>query len=104
VLYIFARENKQIRGAAKEKRLLEATTIHLRVLAPCAYYARCELSWLEKEINSGLEKFLADISVGTWQKTLHLLSPQIHRIKRDRFIFMAIVARGGRGGSRTGLQ
>jgi hypothetical protein len=60
VLYIFARRNKRIKDAAKEKRLLEATTIHLKVLAPCVYYARCELSWLEKEINSGLEKFLVE--------------------------------------------
>ena len=60
VLYIFARGNKQIRDAVKDERLLKAKVIHLKVLAPCDYYKGCKLDWLEKEINGGLKKFLAE--------------------------------------------
>ena len=58
-LYIFARRNEQIKSAANEKRLLQAKSIHLKVLAPCDYYTGCKLDWLEDEINSGLKRYLA---------------------------------------------
>lgn len=58
-LYIFARRKEQIKSAANEKRLLQAKSIHLKVLAPCDYYNGCKLDWLEDEINSGLKRYLA---------------------------------------------
>ena len=59
ILYMFARRNERIRGAASEKRLLEATAIHLRVLAPCHYYNGYEqLDRLEDEICKGINRFL----------------------------------------------
>jgi len=58
ILYIFCRRNKQIRDAVKDKRLLEAKTIDLKVLAPHDYYKGSKLDWLEVEINRGLKSFL----------------------------------------------
>lgn len=58
VLYIFSRENASTLGY-KQTEMLEATDIHLKVLAPANYYKGYDLSWLSKSINSGLAKFLA---------------------------------------------
>lgn len=59
VLYIFSRENANKLGYKKaEKDLLRATGIHLKVLAPAAYYEKYDLLWLEKSINAGLDNFL----------------------------------------------
>lgn len=61
VLYIFYRENEQKMkgGLASQKFLLEATVIHLRVLAPYIYYKEYKLGWLEESICNGLKAFLA---------------------------------------------
>ena len=61
VLYIFSRENQQKMewGSAKQELLLEATVIHLRVLAPYSYYEGYNLNWLEAGICNGLKAFLA---------------------------------------------
>lgn len=60
VLYIFSRTNLYALGYNGKNELLAAKGIHLRVLAPCVYYMGCKLDWLEKEVNSGLKKFLAE--------------------------------------------
>jgi hypothetical protein len=57
VLYIFSRENAPTLGY-KQTGMLGATDIHLKVLAPANYYKGYDLSWLEKNINSGLANFL----------------------------------------------
>ena len=61
ILYIFYRENEQEMkwGSANQKPLLEATVIHLRVLAPYVYYEGYKLDWLEENICNGLKAFLA---------------------------------------------
>ncbi len=59
VLYIFSRDNAKALGYdANKVELLGGTGIHLKVLAPAAYYEGYDLAWLEKSINSGLAKFL----------------------------------------------
>ena len=62
ILYVFYRESEQEMngGSAKQKPLLEATVIHLRVLAPFSYYERYNLDWLEENICGGLKAFLAE--------------------------------------------
>ena len=60
VLYIFSRGNEQIRNASTEKKLLNAATIHLKVLAPRSYYDDYKLDWLEEKICNGLRAFLAE--------------------------------------------
>ena len=64
ILYIFSRRNKQISDAVKDKRLLEAKTIDLKVLAPHDYYKGSKLDWLEIEINRGLKHFLRGPTFG----------------------------------------
>jgi hypothetical protein len=60
ILYVFAREHAGAsRYIKKQSELLEATNIHLRVLAPANYYAPYNLSWLEKSIDKGLTSFLS---------------------------------------------
>lgn len=63
ILYIFSREHE---GASeyvnKESDLLQATNIHLKVLAPANYYESYNLSWLEKSIDRGLASFLSKFS------------------------------------------
>lgn len=59
VLYIFSRENALTLGYKKaEMKLLEAKGIHLKVIAPSAYYNGCDLSWLQNSLNKGLANFL----------------------------------------------
>lgn len=63
ILYILARRNKSIQRACKEKELINAAAIYLRVLAPMEYYEnecseKVDLGWLESEINEGLKRFL----------------------------------------------
>ena len=59
VLYIFAREHEEAsKYVKKEQDLLQATNIHLRVLAPASYYAEYDLAWLEVCIDRGLASFL----------------------------------------------
>jgi hypothetical protein len=61
VLYIFAREHEEAsKYVKKERDLLKAMSIHLRVLAPASYYAECNLAWLEVCIDRGLANFLAN--------------------------------------------
>lgn len=61
LLYVFSRENEETsRFVKKEPDLLQATNIHLRVLAPASYYAECDLAWLEVCIDRGLGSFLAN--------------------------------------------
>lgn len=56
VLYIFSRlhYNKEEQSS---KKLLQAETIHLIVLAPHSYYNKCNLEWLEEALNKGLRAF-----------------------------------------------
>lgn len=59
LIYILSRENygdEHLVG----KELLSAKKINLQTLAPQSFYSRCRLNWLEKELNSGFSKFLAD--------------------------------------------
>ena len=59
VLYIFSRENAKTLGyKVADIELLLATGIHLKVLAPATYYEGYDLSWLEENINGGLDNFL----------------------------------------------
>jgi hypothetical protein len=59
VLYIFSRENALTLGYEKaEMKLLEAEGIHLKVIAPSAYYKGHDLSWLQNSLNKGLANFL----------------------------------------------
>ena len=59
VLYIFSRINAKALGYdAKKIKLFGATGIHLKILAPAAYYEGYDLAWLEGSINGGLAKFL----------------------------------------------
>ncbi len=59
--YVAARCNMADLGYnAHDKPLLAATVVHLRVLAPCAYYLgvnhnRPNLLWLQEKINAGLQ-------------------------------------------------
>lgn len=65
VIYIFSRENALTLGYREaNKGLLGASGIHLKVLAPANYYEGCDLSWLEKSINSGLDNFLTQRKAG----------------------------------------
>lgn len=64
ILYILARKNKRIYSAAADKKLLNAATIHLKVLAPCDYYEGFKLDWLENGINDGLKRFLEPPTFG----------------------------------------
>jgi hypothetical protein len=60
ILYIFTREHEEMsKYFKKESDLLNASSIHLMVLAPADYYAPYNLSWLEKNIDSGLASFLS---------------------------------------------
>jgi hypothetical protein len=53
VLYLFARLNVDARPTQKQE-LLEASVVHLRVLAPAAYYGNFCFDWLEEELTKGL--------------------------------------------------
>ena len=65
VLYIFSRENAQSLGYKEtNNELLGASGIHLKVLAPAAYYKKYDLSWLEVRINNGLANFLEEPNRG----------------------------------------
>lgn len=60
ILYILSRihydtEQKQT------KELLQAETIHLRILAPFEFYNEYNLGWLETTLNSGLKSFISNI-------------------------------------------
>lgn len=60
VLYIFSRENAVELGYdEKKKEILQANCIHLKVLAPDAYYRGYDLTWVKKCINTGLTEFMA---------------------------------------------
>jgi len=65
VLYMFSRDNAQPLGyAEKRNELLRAAGIHLKILAPAAYYDEYNLSWLENSINEGLGSFMARRNAG----------------------------------------
>jgi hypothetical protein len=58
LVYVFCRHCDLIsQSIFKHRRLLEAERIHLRVLAPAAYYKMYDLSWLESSLNEGLAEF-----------------------------------------------
>ena len=52
VLYIFARS---LTSKDSESPLLKAKAVHLRVLAPLAYYRGHRLDWLETAFSTGLQ-------------------------------------------------
>jgi hypothetical protein len=61
VLYIFCRQDERVSRYIhihEKENLLQAESIHLRVLAPARYYEKYDLAWLETSINSGLDNFL----------------------------------------------
>lgn len=59
VLYIYSRIHAEPLGyKVEEKPLLKAERIHLKILAPEAYYDNCNLEWLERRIERGLSDFL----------------------------------------------
>ena len=58
LLYIHARDYQSVmKYELKERPLLTADEIGLRVLAPKAYYRNYELGWFESELSHGLAKF-----------------------------------------------
>ncbi len=68
VLYIFCRQDDRVskcinrKGGPiidRERKLMRAEKIHLKVLAPAKYYEGYDLLWLEDKLNNGLAKFLA---------------------------------------------
>ncbi len=59
VLYIFSRRHlKEFGYDVTEQPLLQVKTIHLVVLAPCAYYEGYQFEWLERELTNGLKRFI----------------------------------------------
>jgi len=58
VVYAFCRHDSRVQQSIfKDRKLLEAERIHLRVLAPAAYYKNYDLAWLETGLNEGLAEF-----------------------------------------------
>jgi len=59
LLYLFSRRNMSRLGYTHErqKRLLEADGIHLRVLAPQKFYEPFKLGWLEQSLSQGISTF-----------------------------------------------
>ena len=85
ILYVLARKNKQIRDACNEKELLQAKTIHLKVLAPTAYYDGCKLSWLENGINRGFKDFLKSQDLDLRMTFGFEEFPSCFEVKKDSF-------------------
>jgi hypothetical protein len=62
LLYIFARRHVAALGYdPSAKELLRAQAIHLRVLAPRAFYAGLNFSWLATSLTAGLTQYLATV-------------------------------------------
>jgi hypothetical protein len=60
LVYAFCRYAGRLQQSIfKDLELREAKRIHLRVLAPAAYYENSDLSWLEASLNEGLTAFCA---------------------------------------------
>ena len=60
LLYIFTRQHLAALGYdLSTKELLHAHTIHLRVLAPSAFYVGVDLTWLATSVTTGLTQYLA---------------------------------------------
>ena len=58
LVYAFCRHDSRVpQSIFRHRELLEAKRIHLRVLAPAAYYRSYDLSWLEASLNEGLAAF-----------------------------------------------
>lgn len=58
LVYVFCRRCALIsQSIFKHPKLLEAERIHLRVLAPAAFYEKYDLSWLEASLNKGIAEF-----------------------------------------------
>jgi hypothetical protein len=64
LLFLFSRRHQQELQYDTSKELLQATQIHLKVLAPSRYYisnragAPYQLQWLEESLNEGLQQFV----------------------------------------------
>jgi len=64
LLFLFSRHYQQELRYDTSKELLQATQIHLKVLAPSCYYtsnragAQYQLQWLEESLNEGLQRFV----------------------------------------------
>ena len=64
LLFLFSRCHQQELQYDTAKDLLQATHVHLKVLAPSRYYTRnraaqpYRLQWLEESLNEGLEQFV----------------------------------------------
>ena len=56
--YLFARDN-QVAFKYQGKRLMRASKVSLRVLAPRAYYTGYDLKWLEQGLDEGVRTFAA---------------------------------------------
>jgi hypothetical protein len=59
LLYALARDRYSERDRAS-KELLQATEVHLRVLAPADYYAPYKLRWLEHDLDAGLRALASE--------------------------------------------
>jgi hypothetical protein len=58
VVYVFCRHDTRVpQSIFKNRKLLEADRIQLRVLAPARYYDNYDLSWLEMSLNEGIATF-----------------------------------------------
>jgi len=79
LLYIHAREHQEaMKYPLSDDSLLIADEISLHVLAPKAYYCDYKLSWFEKTLSDGIEKFAGSklkmdfkfkaFSAGLWDK------------------------------------
>jgi hypothetical protein len=55
MIYHFTRNHLSDFGYSNsDKEILAASQIHLKVLAPCNYYAKYDLKWLEEMPDKGL--------------------------------------------------
>ena len=61
MLYVFSRRRlKELEYDVTKQPLLQASAIHLVVLAPCKYYEGYQFEWLEKEITTELTQFIRE--------------------------------------------
>ena len=53
-------DSEEILKVIDSKKILKARKVHLKTLAPQDYYSDYSLSWLEDELNKGLEAFVSE--------------------------------------------
>ena len=61
LLYVFSRRYAAMLGYSEPRNsILGASVVHLRVVAPAAYYLRFRMDWLQNEANLGLGSLRLD--------------------------------------------